>query len=71
MRLLNHSAYSVLCGELSELAEGARLEIVYTPKGYQEFKSLTLRQIGHHILIEYGVLFLFLKSIEINGFESL
>ncbi len=31
------------CGEMSELAEGARLEIVYTPKGYPGFKSLSLR----------------------------
>ena len=31
-------------GELSELAEGARLEIVYAPKGYLGFESLALRQ---------------------------
>ena len=28
---------------MSELAEGARLEIVYTPKGYPGFKSPSLR----------------------------
>ncbi len=32
-----------LNGEVSELAEGARLEIVYAPKGYPGFKSLPLR----------------------------
>ncbi len=31
-------------GEVSELAEGARLEIVYAPKAYPGFKSLPLRQ---------------------------
>ena len=30
-------------GELSELAEGARLEIVYTSQAYQGFESLALR----------------------------
>ena len=30
-------------GEVAELAERARLEIVYTPKGYRGFKSLLLR----------------------------
>ena len=28
---------------MSELAEGARLEIVYTPKGYLGFESPSLR----------------------------
>ena len=32
------------CGEVSELAEGARLEIVYAPKAYPGFKSPPLRQ---------------------------
>ena len=32
-------------GELSELAEGARLEIVYTSQAYQGFESLALRHI--------------------------
>ena len=32
-----------LRGEMSELAEGARLEIVYTPKGYLGFESPSLR----------------------------
>ena len=31
-------------GELSELAEGARLEIVYAPKAHPGFESPTLRQ---------------------------
>ena len=31
-------------GEMSELAEGARLEIVYAPKGYLGFESPSLRQ---------------------------
>ena len=31
-------------GEVSELAEGARLEIVYAPKAYPGFESLPLRQ---------------------------
>ena len=31
-------------GEVSELAEGARLEIVYAPKAYPGFKSPPLRQ---------------------------
>ena len=31
-------------GEMSELAEGARLEIVYTPKAYLGFESPSLRQ---------------------------
>ena len=30
-------------GEVAQLAERARLEIVYTPKGYRGFKSLLLR----------------------------
>ena len=30
-------------GEMSELAEGARLEIVYTPKAYPGFESPSLR----------------------------
>ena len=30
-------------GEMSELAEGARLEIVYAPKGYPGFESPSLR----------------------------
>ncbi len=30
-------------GELSEMAEGARLEIVYTSQAYQGFESLALR----------------------------
>ena len=34
------------CGEMSELAEGARLEIVYTPKGYPGFKSPSLRHLA-------------------------
>ena len=29
---------------MSELAEGARLEIVYAPKGYLGFESPSLRQ---------------------------
>ena len=29
---------------MSELAEGARLEIVYTPQGYLGFESPSLRQ---------------------------
>ncbi len=32
------------CGEMSELAEGARLEIVYAPKAYPGFESPSLRQ---------------------------
>ena len=31
-------------GEMSELAEGARLEIVYAPKAYLGFESPSLRQ---------------------------
>ena len=34
-------------GELSELAEGARLEIVYAPKAHPGFESPTLRQNFH------------------------
>ena len=34
----------VSSGEVSELAEGARLEIVYAPKAYPGFKSPPLRQ---------------------------
>ena len=37
-------AGQTLCGEMSELAEGARLEIVYAPKGYLGFESPSLRQ---------------------------
>ncbi len=36
-------------GELSELAEGARLEIVYTSQAYQGFESLALRHRIYHI----------------------
>ena len=32
-------------GEMTELAEGARLEIVCAPKEYLGFESLSLRQI--------------------------
>ncbi len=39
-----HSMKQTLCGEMSELAEGARLEIVYAPKGYLGFESPSLRQ---------------------------
>ena len=35
-------------GEVSELAEGARLEIVYAPKAYPGFESLPLR---HFLLL--------------------
>ncbi len=38
-----HAAYRR--GEVSELAEGARLEIVYASKGYPGFESPPLRQI--------------------------
>ncbi len=34
---------SAVNGEVSELAEGARLEIVYAPKGYPGFESPPLR----------------------------
>ena len=37
------SVEQTLCGEMSELAEGARLEIVYAPKAYPGFESLPLR----------------------------
>ncbi len=40
-----HAAYRR--GEVSELAEGARLEIVYAPKAYPGFESPPLR----HFLI--------------------
>ncbi len=36
-------------GELSELAEGARLEIVYTSQAYQGFESLALRHRNYNI----------------------
>ena len=36
-------------GELSELAEGARLEIVYAPKAHPGFESPTLRQNYHTV----------------------
>ena len=35
---------SIEYGEMSELAEGARLEIVYAPKAYLGFESPSLRQ---------------------------
>lgn len=35
--------YSALYADVSELAEGARLEIVYTPKAYLGFESPSLR----------------------------
>ena len=37
------TAHGYGSGEMSELAEGARLEIVYTSKGYPGFKSPSLR----------------------------
>ena len=40
-------------GELSELAEGARLESVYTPKGYRGFESLTLRSSSQMIKLNF------------------
>ena len=36
-------------GEVSELAEGARLEIVYAPKAYPGFESLPLRHLPYYI----------------------
>jgi len=33
------------------VAEGARLESVYIPKGYREFESLTLRLIINHSMV--------------------
>jgi hypothetical protein len=35
------------------------------------FESHRFRQTGHHILIEYGVLFLLLKSVDFNQLEGL
>ena len=45
-------------GELSELAEGARLEIVYTSQAYQGFESLALR---HKDFIIFGPLVKWLR----------
>ena len=39
---------------MSELAEGARLEIVYTPKAYLGFESLSLR---HHLQVASAAFF--------------
>ncbi len=44
-----HLNLNMIYGELAELAEGARLEIVYTSKAYREFESHALR---HSILNE-------------------
>ena len=35
------------------LVERARLEIVYTPKGYREFESLHLRHKGSQSMIQF------------------
>ena len=35
-----------ISGEMTELAEGARLEIVCAPKAYLGFESLSLRQLN-------------------------
>ena len=40
-----NAVQNVASGEMTELAEGARLEIVYTPKAYLGFESPSLRQI--------------------------
>ena len=39
-----NAVQNVASGEMTELAEGARLEIVYTPKAYLGFESPSLRQ---------------------------
>ena len=44
--LLAARAASNWLGGMSELAEGARLEIVYTPKAYPGFKSPSLRHLS-------------------------
>lgn len=43
MLLLSASMRLSRCGEMTELAEGARLEIVCAPKAYLGFESLSLR----------------------------
>ena len=44
--IINCRATQILHGEMSELAEGARLEIVYAPKGYLGFESPSLRHLA-------------------------
>ena len=45
------------------LVERARLEIVYTPKGYRGFKSLLLRQKSTMVLIQNHRVFSILVDI--------
>lgn len=44
--LLLYEAIGITSGEMTELAEGARLEIVCAPKAYLGFESLSLRQMN-------------------------
>ena len=51
---------------MSELAEGARLEIVYTPKAYPGFKSPSLRHLSQfHITLWRGG-----RAVECGGLEN-
>ena len=44
------------------MVEGARLESVYTPKGYRGFESLPLCKKKQSVMLNYG-LFLYLKIV--------
>ena len=53
-------------GGMSELAEGARLEIVYTPKAYPGFKSPSLRHLSRfEITSRRGG-----RAVECGGLEN-
>ena len=65
------TAIAVAYGEVAQLAERARLEIVYTPKGYRGFKSLLLRhKENSQIFLRVFFFRFYLQANRFNKFQK-